>query len=404
VTLAATSDQVALIFVELGATFVGLALLARLAHRWGISPIPFYLLLGLAFGDGGLSPIGLGEEFIELGAEIGVLLLLFMLGLEYTATELTDSLRTQAPAGLVDLVLNLTPGLVMGLALGWDLGPAVLLGGVTYISSSGVISKVLADLDRFGNRETPVVLGILVIEDLVMAVYLPLVAVTFLGGSGGMLSLATALAVVAVVLALALRFGEGLTKLIDTRSAEGLLLMVFGLVLLVAGSAQQVQVSSAVGAFLVGIALSGEVAERAREMLTPLRDLFAATFFLFFALQVDPSSIPPVLGLAVLLALVTAATKVATGWWAAARVGVQIRGRVRAGATLIARGEFSIVIAGLAVASGIEPRLGPLAAAYVLLLAIIGPVATRFADDVGRRLADRARTRTAAGRGAPAGR
>ncbi|CAN5134723.1 cation:proton antiporter [soil metagenome] len=384
--LAATSEEVALIFVELGATFVGLALLARLAHRWGISPIPFYLLAGLAFGEGGLVPLDLGEDFIELGAEIGVLLLLFMLGLEYTAAELTDSLKTQAVSGLIDIVLNFTPGLLMGLALGWSLGAAVLLGGVTYISSSGVISKTLDDLDRFGNRETPVVLGILVIEDLVMAVYLPLVAVAFLGGTGGMLSLVTALSVVVVVLAVALRFGTGLTRLIDTRSAEGLLLSVFGVMLLVGGAAQQVQVSSAIGAFLVGIALSGEVAERARELLTPLRDLFAAIFFLFFALQVDPASIPPVAGLALLLAVLTAATKVATGWLAAARAGIATPGRVRAGATLVARGEFSIVIAGLAVANRIEPQLGPLAAAYVLLLAVAGPVLTRFADDIGQRM------------------
>ncbi len=387
--LAATSEQVALVFIELGATFVGLALLARLAHRLGISPIPFYLVAGLAFGDGGVVPLDLSEEFIELGAEIGVLLLLFMLGLEYTAAELTDSLKTQATSGLIDLVLNFTPGLLMGLALGWSLSAAVLLGGVTYISSSGVISKVLADLDRFGNRETPVVLGILVIEDLVMAVYLPLVAVAFLGGAGGVLSLVTALAVVAVVLAVALRFGSSLTRLIDTRSAEGLLLTVFGLILLVGGTAQQVQVSSAVGAFLVGIALSGEVAERARQLLSPLRDLFAATFFLFFALQVDPASVPPVAGLAVLLAVLTAVTKVATGWLAAARAGVAPQGRLRAGATLIARGEFSIVIAGLAVANGIEPELGPLAAGYVLLLAVVGPVATRFADDISQRVMNR---------------
>ncbi len=387
--LAATSEQVALVFIELGATFVGLALLARLAHCLGISPIPFYLVAGLAFGDGGVVPLDLSEEFIELGAEIGVLLLLFMLGLEYTAAELTDSLKTQATSGLIDLVLNFTPGLLMGLALGWSLSAAVLLGGVTYISSSGVISKVLADLDRFGNRETPVVLGILVIEDLVMAVYLPLVAVAFLGGAGGVLSLVTALAVVAVVLAVALRFGSSLTRLIDTRSAEGLLLTVFGLILLVGGTAQQVQVSSAVGAFLVGIALSGEVAERARQLLSPLRDLFAATFFLFFALQVDPASVPPVAGLAVLLAVLTAATKVATGWLAAARAGVAPQGRLRAVATLIARGEFSIVIAGLAVANGIEPELGPLAAGYVLLLAVVGPVATRFADDISQRVMNR---------------
>ncbi|WP_370326652.1 cation:proton antiporter [Euzebya sp.] len=389
------SGEMTLIFVELGAIFVVLALLARLAHRWGISPIPFYLVAGLAFGEGGVVPLEVSEEFVEVGAEIGVLLLLFMLGLEYTAAELGASVRSQAAAGLVDLVANLSPGVLLGLALGWDLGAAVLLGGVTYISSSGVIAKVLADLDRLGNRETPVVLGILVIEDLVMAVYLPLVAVAFLGGSGGAATLVTAVVALAVVLAVIMRYGTGMTRLIDTGSAEGLLLMVFGLVLLIAGVSQRVQISSAVGAFLVGIALSGEVAERTRELLTPLRDLFAATFFLFFALQVDPSSIPAVAWQAVVLAVATAATKVATGWWAAAQAGVQVRGRVRAGATLIARGEFSIVIAGLGVAAGIESQLGPLAAAYVLLLAVLGPLATRFADDAGRWLVRR--------RAAPAG-
>ena len=394
IVLAAASDEVALIFVELGAVFIGLAFLARLAHRLGISPIPLYLLAGLAFGKGGLLPLDVSEEFAAFGAEIGVVLLLFMLGLEYTAGELKASLRTGAPAGIVDLVLNFTPGWLLGVFLGWDTAAAVLLGGVTYISSSGVIAKLLSDLDRLGNRETPAILTMLVIEDLVMAVYLPLVAVLLLGGDGGLTSVVVALATVAVVLLAALRFGAVISSVVATRSAEALLLMVFGLVLLVAGTAQRLQVSSAIGAFLVGIALSGEVAERARGLLSPLRDLFAATFFVFFALQVDPRSIPPVAGLAAGLAAVTVLTKMATGWWAAGRIGVQERGRARAAATLVARGEFSIVIAGLAVAAGgVEPRLGPLAAAYVLMLASIGPVAARYADLVGGPLAERAARR-----------
>jgi CPA2 family monovalent cation:H+ antiporter-2 len=130
-------------------------------------------------------------------------------------------------------------------------------------------------------------------------------------------------------------------------------------------------------------------------MLAPLRDLFAAVFFVFFGLQTNPSDIPPVLGAALLLALASAAGKACTGWWAAKRSGVSIPGRVRAGATLIAHGEFSIVIAGLAVDSGQPERLGALAAAYVLLLAALGPVAARFADPVGRRWAARSRRRSA---------
>ena len=387
--LAAVPDEVALLFVELGAVFVGLAFLARVAHRFGFSPIPLYLLAGLAFGKGGLLPLDVSEEFSAVGAEIGVVLLLFMLGLEYTAEELTTSLRSGALSGLLDFVANFTPGWLLGMVLGWDQPAAVLLGGVTYISSSGVIAKVLTDLDRLGNRETPAILSLLVIEDLVMAVYLPLVAVLLLGGSGGLAAVGVALVTVVVVLVIALRFGDAISRVIASRSSEALLLTVFGLILLVAGTAQSLQVSSAVGAFLVGIALSGDVAERAHQLLSPLRDLFAATFFVFFALQVDPGSIPPVIGTAAALAAVTAATKAATGWWAAARMRVRIRGRVRAGATLVARGEFSIVIAGLGVTAGIEPQLGPLAAAYVLILATLGPLAARAADPLGARMAAR---------------
>ena len=387
--LAAASETVTVVFVQLGAGFIGLALLARVANRFGISPIPLYLLAGLALGEGGLMSVDISNEVAEIGAEIGVVLLLFMLGLEYTGDELSSSLRSGAPSGLVDLVANFTPGWLVGVLLGWDTASAVLLGGVTYISSSGVISKVLADLDRMGNRETPAILSILVIEDLVMAVYLPLVAALLLGGSGGVLSLVIAIATVAVVLLAALKLGDPISELVSTRSNEALLLMVFGLTLVVAGIAQRLQVSSAVGAFLVGIALSGEVAERAHGLLAPLRDLFAAAFFVFFAMQVDPGAIPPVAAVAAALAVVTAATKVATGWWAAGRIGVALRGRVRAGTTLIARGEFSIVIAGLGASAGVEPLLRPLAAAYVLMLAVLGPVAARFADEAGDVLAAR---------------
>jgi CPA2 family monovalent cation:H+ antiporter-2 len=343
-----------------------------------------YLLGGLAFGAGGILPVTFSEEFIEIGAEIGVILLLFMLGLEYTGEELRTNLQAGLPAGLVDLALNFTPGLIAGLLLGWGWLAALLLGGVTYISSSGVIAKLLNDLNRLGNRETPVILAVLVLEDLTMAVFLPLLGVLLVGNGfiAGLLSLVAAVATVVVVLVLAMRYGEVMSRIIANHSDEVVLLTTFGLVLLVAGVAQQLQVSAAVGAFLMGIALSGEVAEQARTLLTPLRDLFAATFFLFFGLQIDPTGIPPVLLLAAGLGLVTALTKVATGWWAARRIGVATRGRFRAGFALVARGEFSIVIAGLGVSANLEPQLGPLAAAYVLFLAILGPVLARFGDPV----------------------
>ena len=367
-----------MMLVELGAALIGLAILARIASRWGISSIPLYLLAGLAFGEGGLAPLKLSHGFISTGAEIGVLMLLFMLGLEYSGDQLRENLRTGIPAGIVDFVLNFPPGLIAGLLLGWKILPAVLLGGVTWISSSGIISKVLSELGRQSNVEMPQILSILVLEDLAMAVYLPVVGVLIAGGGPAKIAIDVGIAIgaVLVVLLVALRYGQRWSAAIAHESDEIVLLSTFGTVLLVAGLAQRVQVSAAIGAFLVGIAVSGPIAEQSHRLLAPLRDLFAAVFFFFFGLQIDPSTLPRVLPAAFALAAITAFTKVATGYWSARRAGVDPRGRWRTGAALVARGEFSMVIAGLGTA--LEPALGPFSAAYILLLAIAGPVVARL--------------------------
>lgn len=365
------------LLVELGAAILGLALLARVANRFGMSAIPLYLIAGLCFGTGGIAPLALSQRFIAIGAEIGVLLLLFMLGLEYGGDELRASLRTGLPSGLLDFALNFPPGLIAGLLLGWTALPAVLLGGVTYISSSGVVAKVLSDLRRMNNPETPTVMSILVIEDLIMAVYLPLVAVLLAGG-GTMrvvVSVGVAVLVVVLVLFVALRFGRDLSRFAAHESDEIVLLTIFGTVLLVAGAAQRLQVSAGIGAFLVGIAASGPLAQQSHRLLGPLRDLFAATFFFFFGLEVDPSRLPGALPVAAALAAASASTKVLTGYIAARGLQTDTRARLRAGLALIPRGEFSVVIAGLGVA--IQPALGSVSAAYVLLLALAGPLLAR---------------------------
>jgi monovalent cation:H+ antiporter-2, CPA2 family len=382
------------LLIELGAIILALGIIGRLARMVGLSPIPVYLLAGLAFGKGGLLPLTTSEEFLSEGAEIGVILLLLLLGLEYSASELISNLRTQAPTGGLNIVLNMTPGVVTGLLLGWSPVAVLAMGGVTYAASSGIAAKLLTDLGRLGNRETPVVLSVLVLEDLSMAVFLPILT-ALLAGIGllaGSLAVAVALAGVGAALLVALRFGGAINRLVFSSDDEVLLLRVFGLALLVAGIAEQLQISAAVGAFLIGIALSGRVAEGARELLSPLRDLFAAVFFVFFGLRTDPAAIPPVLLVAAILALVTAVTKIATGWWAARHAGIGRLGRVRAGTVIVARGEFNIVVAGLA--AGVAPGLGPLAAAYVLIMAVVGPVIARVAEPIATRVFDFANARS----------
>src|SRR5918997_326194 len=169
--------------MEFGAIVLALGLLAAVAARFSISPIPLYLIAGLAFGQGGVVTLATSEEFVRTGAEIGVILLLFTLGLEYTAQELVGTLRSSALAGLTDLVLNAAPGVAVALLLGWGPVAALVMGGVTYVTSSGITAKVMGDLGWLGNREAPVVLSLLVFEDLTMAAYLPILT-TLLAGVG----------------------------------------------------------------------------------------------------------------------------------------------------------------------------------------------------------------------------
>lgn len=384
VVSASPHSDSATVLIELGVVFLVLALLGRIAGRIGIPAIPLYLLAGLIMGEGGFIPISAGEDFLAIGAQIGVVLLLLLLGLEYSPDDLRVGLRTSWKAGIVDGVANAVPGFAVGLLLGWSVTASILLAGVTYISSSGIIARLLDDFDRLANRETPVILSLLVMEDIVMAVFLPILAVLLVGATvmQGAIAAGIAIAIVAAAFFFALRFSHHVSTVVHSHSRELLLLGVLGLAFLVAGLAEAVQVSAAVGAFLLGLTLSGNVADQVRGLMPPLRDVFGGIFFVFFGIGIDPRDLAPVLLPALGLAIVTAATKIGTGVWAARRAGIGPKGQWRTGISLIPRGEFSIVIAGLGVAAGVESMLGPFAAAYVLILAVVGSILMRFADRI----------------------
>jgi CPA2 family monovalent cation:H+ antiporter-2 len=317
-------------------------------------------------------------EFVEIAGAIGVVLLLLTLGLEFSVGELAASMRRHLPSAVVDLVLNATPGALAGWLIGLNPVGILALAGATWISSSGIVARLLDDLGRLGNRETPAVLSVLVLEDFAMAAYLPVLTVLAVGGSGWQAGAGMLVAVGAVTGAFAAtrRWGSVIGRLLSHPEPEQLLLRVLGTTLVVAGLAEFVGASAAVGAFLVGLTLTGGLATRARAVLAPLRDLFAAAFFLAIGLGVAPAALPPVLPAALALAAVTAATKMLTGAYAASRDKVGRRGRLRAGTALIPRGEFSIVILGLSGAA--DPALGALITAYVFILATAGPLVARL--------------------------
>lgn len=364
---------------ELGAILVVLTILGSTARRFGLSPIPLYLLTGLFLGTGGVAPVPAAAEFVETGASIGVVLLLLTLGLEFSIGEFSASLRRHLPSAGVDLVLNAIPGAIAGWLLGMDAVGIVAMAGITYISSSGVIARLLSDLDRLGNRETPAVLSVLVLEDFAMAAYLPVLTVLASGGTliEAVVWTAVALGALGLAFVVSLRWGHHVGRALGHREDEQLLLRILGLTLIVAAIAEHLHASAAVGAFLVGLTLTGPTAERARTVLSPLRDLFAAVFFVAIGLTVDPADLLPMLPFALGLAAVTAVTKIITGAYAARREGAARRGQLRAGTALIARGEFSLVIIGLAAVS-VGGTLSAVATPYVFILAVAGPVLARF--------------------------
>lgn len=366
------------LLLELGIILTALSGLGALARRFGLTPVPLYLLAGLALGEGGIFPVPAAGEFVELGGAIGIVLLLLTLGLEFSVTEFAASVRRHVPSAVVDLVFNAAPGAIAAWLLG--LGPAgiLALAGATWISSSGIVARLLDDLGRLGNRETPTVLSLLVLEDFAMAAYLPLLTVLATGGTWwqGGLGMLIGVGAVATAFAVSRRWSGQIGRLLTHPEPEQLLLRVLGVTLAVAGLAELAGASAAVGAFLVGLTLTGSLASRARVVLAPLRDLFAAAFFLAIGLAVDPATLAPLLPVAAALAAVTAATKLVTGAYAASRDGVGRRGQLRAGTALIPRGEFSIIIVGLAGAS--VPALAPLVTAYVFVLATAGPLLARY--------------------------
>lgn len=375
---ASLSKEDGLVLGELGSVLIGLGIAALIATRIRLSVVPIFLLAGLFFGEGGIVALELSDDFLDLGAQWGAILLLLLLGLEYSAQELFDSVKARRSLGFIDIVLNFLPGFAIGFLLGWGAPGALALGGITYVSSSGIASQFIKDSRLEGNESTKRAVSVLVIEDLVLAPYLPVLSAILasLGVLSGLISISIALVITGVALLIGARgFHIPHAPLIMGDSAT-LLLTVFGSALVASGVATYFGFSGAVAAFLVGLLLTGDVAIVARVRLAPLRDIFAAIFFLFFGLSTDPADIPGVLIPALVLTFLGVGSKYFTAWWAVRDLSEK-NAQWRAAALLIPRGEFSIVIAGLAATSAFAVELQALTLTYVILTTLVSSIIIR---------------------------
>jgi CPA2 family monovalent cation:H+ antiporter-2 len=376
---AAASPETSAQLAEIGAALLVLGLVAFLANKMKFSVVPLYLMIGLTLGNGGFIPLSLSEEFLVTGAQIGAIMLLLLLGLEYSAYDLAKSFKERKSAGVIDVIANATPGFLIGFLLGWGIPGALALAGITYVSSSGIAAQLIKEMGFRKSEVSKRAIGVLVFEDLALAPYLPLLSAVILGVSvwSGLLTVGLALAITGLVILVSFKGSSRFQKFLDPNEPGGLLLTVFGTALLAAGLADLVGFSGVVAAFLIGLLLTGEVAEAARSRLMPLRDIFAAIFFLFFGITTDPAELPAVLPLALALTIVGIAGKYAVGWW----VTRDLTDRLavwRTTAFLIPRGEFSIVIAALAAPAVLSVNLQALTLAYVILTAFTASMILRF--------------------------
>jgi monovalent cation:H+ antiporter-2, CPA2 family len=332
-------------------------------------------------------------ESLELLAVLGLVLLLFHLGLEFDLDDFADNAKGLVAAGSAYILLNVGAGLGLGLALGWGTREALVVAGITGISSSAVVTKLVVELQRLTNRETPLVLGVIVVEDVFLALYLA--ALSPLLGAGD--SLATTLLRVAgafvfllAMFSLARRGGRLVSRVVGGRDEELLTITFVGLAVLFAGTAEEIGVSDAIGAFLIGLAIGSTPArERVERLVRPLRDVFAAVFFLAFGLSLDPSTFGSValpVAVAVLLALLA---NFVAGLVTARLRGLGTREGVNAALMLLTRGEFALILATMAVAAGLDDRIGPFAGLYVLVLAVVGPVLAARSPEIGDALVSR---------------
>ena len=375
-------------------TVTVLAVLGLVASRFGLSAIPAYLLAGLLLGPNEPEALAIIEpsEVTEFVAELGVIFLLFFLGLEFTLERFRRSSMHLGIGGTIDFVVNAGLGLVVGVVAFGFTFPAIVLAGAIYVSSSAVAVKGLIDFRRLADDETDLVLAILIVEDIVIAFVL-----AFAGGGGGELTdslelAAKAIGFIAASLAASRWLARPIDRLLEWMPREFFLLFTFALLIGMSALAHELGLSEAIGALMAGIILSDTSARaEIEEGFLSFRDIFAALFFFVFGLSIDVNALDS-LGWLIALAVVLTFVGKVGGTYAAGRVGGFTRRQsLNAGSAMVAHGEFTVILAQVAqtnAALGATARrdLVAFSGLYVLATSIVGVVFMKESKRIGRKL------------------
>lgn len=379
------------ILVAVGGAFLAAGLLARAGRRIGLPTIPFFMAAGVIFGPNtpGIALVDDPHD-LELLAALGLILLLFHLGLEFSLGDLVAGGRRLLGIGAVYLVLNVGGGFLFGLLLGWGTREALVIAGAVGISSSAIVTKLLVELRRLANPESRLILGVIVVEDIFLALYLALLQPVLGEAQGAVDAAVQFIGAFAFLLALGAvaRYGARFVgRLVASPDDELLTVCFVGVAVLVAGVAEELGVSDAIGAFMAGLILAeSAVAHRIERLVLPLRDAFAAAFFFAFGLTIDPGDAVEVAGPVAIAVALSIVLNLTAGVIAARVQGFGRGAAANIGFTILGRGEFSLILATLAAAAGLDDRIGPFVALYVLCLATLGPLLAARSRPLSRLL------------------
>jgi CPA2 family monovalent cation:H+ antiporter-2 len=382
--------------IVLGLLFLIAYVLGRLGNLVGLPAIPVYMVVGLlASPNTHVFPLNFDPADVELIAVFGLVLLLFSLGLEFDQDAFFTGAGRLLLSGGSYILINTGAGLLFGFLIGWGPREALIIAGMIGTSSSAIITKLLIELKRLANEETPVLLGVTVVGDIFIAVYLAIVSVVLSGETEPwpiVLQLTIAFLFLVVMFVVARWGGRVVTRLTRTRDEELFTILFFGLVVLFAGIGELIGVTDAIGAFLIGLVL-GSTRHRARieRMTVPLRDVFAAFFFLNFGLALDVAEFGHEFGVVVAAVVLTFAVNLLSAWVIARLHGLNAAQAINTAAIMVNRGEFTLILATLALGADLDPRLQPFAGLYVLLMAVLGPLFASNSERIGQALVRRRR-------------
>ena len=381
------------LILEIGLALALIAFAVGLAAKLGFSNVPFLIVIGMVVGPHA-PQIGVfdfrfieTESLISFMGRMGVLFLLFYLGLESSVTNLIRAGRSILAGGSLYIGINFTIGFSYGYLTGFPLRETLIIAGLTTVSSSAIVAKILFDYRRTANPETELILGITMFEDIFLAVYLSLISGIILSGASSFAGVASsggiALGFIVALLAVGKWATPVLNRLFRISSNEVFVIVVFACLFLLAGLGETIHVAESIGALLLGLILGEtEHSERMERLIVPFRDFFGAIFFFSFGLSIDPFSLGGAAWLAVGAALLSLIGVVIAGLIVGKASKISPVGSLNTGFTLLARGEFSIIIVNLAIAGGLLAVLQPFAALYVLILASGSPLLAKESERI----------------------